>query len=542
MKKIILSITLFATVLITHAQVWTPTAVRPLPDSQVVNVSDFTAFGTCVYVTMSNAGKTTVVKYDTVLHVLDTLPGGALLPINSANVFIGPDTTLWVVGAGVGCDSVIWKTSLATGNPPPLQNVWGPHRRPNPGKYAWVNSVGFLNGDVYFAGRFDSVGNNKIANLVRYSNQAFYQLTQQQGLVNFNVNGASNSVVGARIQNFSKPGELMVTLPKRLDSVLVITSANTGYIEVLNSTPVQTNGAAFIDPNIIAYRGDVYYAIQDYDSNSVITQTRIVKKHQQTFSVVAQLDSYLGNANFLNDWGVVSGKIVMALQPDLFTDGLTGQRLYPVMAFDSVRLTPVIDSFVNTIPNGYAFTKIKNGILFGRRVIEANKVTGYGFYRITYSDTTAPVITLIGTDTIVVHKGSVFTNPGATASDNEDGDITSSIVVTGVVDTGTLGTYTITYTVTDAAGNTASITRVVIVDHPNGISNLDNSEMIIRVYPDRFVVSEVTTPATVRVFTTSGQQVSEFGIMHQGMFSYTGLSSGIYIASVGSKNFRFVVQ
>lgn len=542
MKRIILLTALFAVTLVAGAQIWKPTAVRALPDSQVVNVSDFIPFGNCVYVTVSNAGKTTVLKYDTLLQVLDTLTGGSLLPLNPANLFIGPDSTLWVVGAGVGCDSVIWRSHLGPGGPSPLQNVWGPHRRPNPGKYAIVNSVGFLNGETYFAGRFDSVGSNKTANLVRYANGNFYQLTALENLVQFNVNGASNSLIAARISSVSRPGELMVTLPKRTDSVLVITSATTGYVETLDQSPYQPNGASFINPNIIAYRGDIYYAIQDYDSLSNIIDSRIVKKHAQTFSVIARLDSYLGNANFLNDWAIVHNKMVMVLQPDLFTDGITQQRLYPVMSFDSTQLSPVIDSFVNTIQNGYAFTKIKGDILFGRRVIEANQVSGYGFYRITYKDTTPPTILLNGTDTIVVHKGSVFTDPGATASDNEDGDITSSIVVTGVVDTGTLGTYTITYTVTDAAGNTATVTRTVIVDHPSGISNIANPAMMVKVYPDRFTVSEITTPETVRVFAISGQQLAEFKVVQQGDFLYTGLASGVYIASVGSYNFRFVVR
>lgn len=53
---------------------------------------------------------------------------------------------------------------------------------------------------------------------------------------------------------------------------------------------------------------------------------------------------------------------------------------------------------------------------------------------------------------------------GATAIDNVDGDITASIVVDNPVDITTLGTYTITYNVSDAAGNAAvEITRTVNV-------------------------------------------------------------------------------
>ncbi|WP_414858839.1 immunoglobulin-like domain-containing protein, partial [Paenibacillus sp. Soil787] len=76
---------------------------------------------------------------------------------------------------------------------------------------------------------------------------------------------------------------------------------------------------------------------------------------------------------------------------------------------------------------------------------------------------TAPTITLSGSDSITVYVGSTYTDAGATATDNVDGDVTSSIVTTGTVDTSKEGTYSITYTVHDHAGNTAIATRTVQV-------------------------------------------------------------------------------
>ena len=52
---------------------------------------------------------------------------------------------------------------------------------------------------------------------------------------------------------------------------------------------------------------------------------------------------------------------------------------------------------------------------------------------------------------------------GATATDDRDGDLTSKIEISGNVDTKKAGTYKITYTVKDAAGNVATVTRTVIV-------------------------------------------------------------------------------
>lgn len=52
---------------------------------------------------------------------------------------------------------------------------------------------------------------------------------------------------------------------------------------------------------------------------------------------------------------------------------------------------------------------------------------------------------------------------GATAKDDRDGDLTSKIETTGKVDTKKAGTYKITYTVKDSAGNVATASRTVIV-------------------------------------------------------------------------------
>ena len=70
-------------------------------------------------------------------------------------------------------------------------------------------------------------------------------------------------------------------------------------------------------------------------------------------------------------------------------------------------------------------------------------------------DTTAPVITLLGDNLMTIEVGTTFTDPGAVATDNYDGDLTSSIAIVNNVDTSTVGTYTVTYNVSDTSGNAA---------------------------------------------------------------------------------------
>jgi len=77
----------------------------------------------------------------------------------------------------------------------------------------------------------------------------------------------------------------------------------------------------------------------------------------------------------------------------------------------------------------------------------------------------APEITLLGNNPIIIILNNLFTDPGATASDPEDGDITGDVVVGGdVVNTTTTGTSTITYNVSDSKGKAASEKlRLVVV-------------------------------------------------------------------------------
>ena len=78
-------------------------------------------------------------------------------------------------------------------------------------------------------------------------------------------------------------------------------------------------------------------------------------------------------------------------------------------------------------------------------------------------DETVPVITLNGSANMSVIQFTTFTDPGATATDDRDGDISDSIQISGSVDTNTLGDYTLTYSVSDAAGNSDLATRTVTV-------------------------------------------------------------------------------
>ena len=94
---------------------------------------------------------------------------------------------------------------------------------------------------------------------------------------------------------------------------------------------------------------------------------------------------------------------------------------------------------------------------------------------VTVVDHSAPSLNLLGSETVALAVGEVFAEPGFTATDACEGDLTARVVVTGDLDVNTTGTYTLQYSVTDAAGHTDTETRTVVV----GDGTLDETPPVI---------------------------------------------------------------
>ncbi|MDO6599031.1 GEVED domain-containing protein [Tenacibaculum sp. 1_MG-2023] len=131
------------------------------------------------------------------------------------------------------------------------------------------------------------------------------------------------------------------------------------------------------------------------------------------------------------------------------------------------------------------------------------------------ADTIAPVITLNGSSTMNLTVGDSFTDPGATASDNLDGNLTSSIVTTGSVNTSSAGTYTLNYNVSDAAGNAATqVSRTVNV----------NADTQAPTAPTSLSASNVTQTTATLTWSASTDNV--------GVTGYEVFSGGTSIGTV----------
>ena len=87
---------------------------------------------------------------------------------------------------------------------------------------------------------------------------------------------------------------------------------------------------------------------------------------------------------------------------------------------------------------------------------------------IHYDDPVAPEICLEGNEKMSVAVDSEFKEPGYSASDNCDGDLTDQVKVSGSVNTDLPGEYKLVYTVSDSYKNSAEKTRIVTVYKPKG--------------------------------------------------------------------------
>ena len=138
--------------------------------------------------------------------------------------------------------------------------------------------------------------------------------------------------------------------------------------------------------------------------------------------------------------------------------------------FDANLVKDVKKETIELVRNINSFWRGKEGTLTDNDLSDAIKE---GENRLNV-DTTKPIITLIGESTITLIEGTSYTDSGATALDNIDGDISSSIQINNPLDTNLVGTYNITYNVSDSLGNIANqVIRTVIVKAKPIIENTD---------------------------------------------------------------------
>lgn len=152
--------------------------------------------------------------------------------------------------------------------------------------------------------------------------------------------------------------------------------------------------------------------------------------------------------------------------------------------YDSTMLGYVaVDNFDGNITDQVQVQEEEDRIAYTVTDRQGNSTTVYR--DVTFVDTLAPEITLVGGEEYNHPAHEEFVDPGFEAIDLGDGDITASVTVEGTVDNRMLGDSVLTYTVTDSAGNTTMATRTVhVVPNENPSPVTENDKVIYLTFDD----------------------------------------------------------
>ncbi len=267
--------------------------------------------------------------------------------------------------------------------------------------------------------------------------------------------------------------------------------------------PVITTPSASVDANFYAIEGTVAddggQRIVNVYNGASLAGSAVLSVGQVNWSVnvaltqdasnvfTAKATDGVGNVSNVSNSVTITEAATLAVIPTVTLNGSTIVSAYTVteatarfalgLRFDTTNATSIT---VNGSPVTPASTitpatqaeasslglHVYNVVVTSSTGNTANITVAYNVVADAVPDTTKPVIILLGTNPQTLTVGDTYTELGATAADNIDGDITSDIVIaSSTVNMAVAGTYTVTYNVLDVAGNAATeATRTVIVN------------------------------------------------------------------------------
>jgi len=401
----------------------------------------------------------------TLSHDLDALFGTGNYSINTALSFVDDPSTINLnVGFnGSGETSVLAMGSTLTGlDTAQIRLVVDVNTLINSGNYSTQVTVNAEDADMNMVADLSDSGTETDANNNNNANES-------------GENDASTFSIMTTPATFSMsytPDSIAVnnssTLQYTIDNSAGTTASNLAFSQTLPIGLVVADTANMINNcggTFTAKGTNISLSAGTINAASTCTiNVDIVATQGGTFNTTTgDLTSSAGNSGTASDTLTVDGAPVVTAPNNITTEAtanLTPLDIGTATATDLVDgvLTPQADN-LGPYPVGETIVTWS--------VTDSSGTIGTDVQTITITDTTAPIITLIGNATINLTVGDNYSDAGATASDLVDGDLTASIVETGTVDTNTANTYTIHFNVADIAGNNAQeVTRTVIVSEP----------------------------------------------------------------------------
>lgn len=152
-------------------------------------------------------------------------------------------------------------------------------------------------------------------------------------------------------------------------------------------------------------------------------------------------------------------------------------------------------------------------------------------------DTVKPIIKLTGGDTVKLEEERLYIDPGYSASDNVDGDITKQVSLSNNIDPIYPGYYQVTYKAKDKAGNITTRIRTVLLI-------ADTTAPTISLKGNKFLYSEVHKPY-IDPGALVNDNISNFLTLHDSGYidtAHLGIYRKYYIATDGRGNQRTIYR
>ncbi len=163
-----------------------------------------------------------------------------------------------------------------------------------------------------------------------------------------------------------------------------------------------------------------------------------------------------------------------------------------------------------------------------------NSVTVYRSFLV--DDPVPPELTLKGEGALEITAGEIWKDPGFSASDNVDGNLTAKVRIFGRVDSQTVGVYTLTYQVSDGYGNTVSAQRTVIVKAPKPQIVEPNGKVIYLTFDDG---PSDYTPRLLEILEQYGVKATFFVINTDRMDLLDDIVAGGHTLALHTKTHRY---
>lgn len=155
-------------------------------------------------------------------------------------------------------------------------------------------------------------------------------------------------------------------------------------------------------------------------------------------------------------------KVVDSVEPVITLEGAEEQNICPLAKYEEEGFS-AFDNYDGDLTSKVIVDIRDDEVEY--TVKDSSKNVSSVIRKLNRVDNEGPVITLKGSENYYITRGVSYKDPGYSAIDNCDGDLTDKVVVSGSVDVNKTGKYNVNYEVNDSKGNKTTVTRVVTVSN-----------------------------------------------------------------------------